>query len=150
MYGDTAVMRKRATQLRDQAVDIAMMADSLVAQADSIAWTGRAADAMRARIQERATHLREAAAAHETAADSLGAHLGEVDRLKDAVHDIENRAASLIDDARTRVARLEQRKQLGDRDGIHITPTDADQTLASFTAPAAGHKDWLTVNLPGL
>ncbi len=150
MYGDTAVMRRRATQLRDQAVDIAMVADSLVAQADSIAWTGRAANAMRARIHERATHLREAAAAHETAADSLVAHLGEVDRLKDAINDVEHRAGSLIADARTRLARLEQREQLGDPDGIRITPTDADQTLTSFTAPAAGHKDWLTVNLPGL
>jgi hypothetical protein len=147
MYGDTAVMRKRAAQLREQGVDIAMMADRLVAQSDGIAWTGRAADAMRARIHERASQMRDASAAHETAADSLSRHLGEVDRVKDAISGIQQRAGSLVTDAQTRVARLDDRD---DPDGVRITPTDADQTLVSFVPPEAGHKDWLHVNLPGL
>lgn len=147
MYGDTGVMRKRAAQLREQGVDIALTADHLVGQADSIDWTGRAADAMRNRIRERSAQLREAAAAHETAADSLGRHLAEVDRLKEAISGIEHRAGSLVTDAQTRVARLESS---ADPDGVRVMPTDADQTVASFVPPASGHKDWLTVTLPGL
>ena len=76
MYGDTTVMRRRADQLREQGVDIAQTADQLVAQADGIDWTGRAAATMRARIHDRARHLREAASSHESAADSMGRHEG--------------------------------------------------------------------------
>jgi hypothetical protein len=147
MYGDTSVMRRRAEQLREQGVDIAVKADDLVAQADGIDWTGRAAQAMRARIRDRAAHLREAAAAHETAADSLQRHLAEVDRLKDAIAGIEQRASSLVADARTRVARLDS---AADPDGVRVEPTEADRTLVSFVPPQPGHKDWLTVTLPGL
>ncbi|MGI8646208.1 MAG: hypothetical protein ACR2JD_07810 [Nocardioides sp.] len=125
MYGDTTVMRKRADQLREQGVDIAMMADRLVSQADGIDWTGRAADAMRARIRDRAAHLREAAGFHDTAADTLGRHLAEVDLLKESIAGIEHRGDSLVAD-------------------------DAGQSLTSFVPPKPGHKDWLTVNLPGL
>ena len=125
MYGDTTVMRKRADQLREQGVDIAMMADRLVSQTDGIDWTGRAADAMRARIRDRAAHLREAAGFHDTAADTLGRHLAEVDRLKESIASIEHRVDSLVAD-------------------------DADRSLTSFVPPTPGHKDWLTVNLPGL
>ena len=64
-------------------------------------WHGKAADAMRERIKERANHLRTAAAHHETAADSLARHLVEVDRLKDAIDTRAHRAASLVEDART-------------------------------------------------
>jgi hypothetical protein len=147
MYGDTSVMRKRAGQLRELGVDIAVTADELVAQADGIDWTGRAAQAMRARIRDRATHLREAAAAHETAADSLQRHLAEVDRLKDAIAGIEQRASSLVSDARTRVARLDS---AAETDGVRVEPTEADRTRVSFEPPQPGHKDWLTVTLPGL
>jgi hypothetical protein len=123
MYGDTSVMRRRAAELREQGVDIAATAEGLVAQADGISWTGRAADAMRSRVRERAAHLKEAAALHESAADSLGLHLAEVDRLKEAIAGIEQRAASLVTD---------------------------DETLAGFVPPERGHKDWLGVSLPGL
>ena len=78
-----------------------------MAQSDAITWSGRAADAMRARVRERATHLREAADLHDTAAESLTRHLGEVDRLKESIAGVEQRAESLVADARTRVARLE-------------------------------------------
>lgn len=123
MYGDTSVMRRRAAELREQGVDIAATADRLVAQADGISWTGRAADAMRTRVRERAAHLKEAAALHETAADSLGRHLAEVDRLKETIAGIEQRADSLVAD---------------------------DETSAAFVPPERGHKDWLGVSLPGL
>ena len=149
MYGDTSVMRRRAGELRDQGSDIAMTADHLVAQSDAITWSGRAADAMRARVRERATHLREAADLHETAAESLARHLGEVDRLKESIAGVEQRAESLVADARTRVARLEAEAS-SDPGGVRVSPSEADETLAAFTPPKSGHKDWLTVNLPGL
>ena len=147
MYGDTTVMRKRADQLREQGVDIAQTADQLVAQADGIDWTGRAAEAMRARIHDRASHLREAAGHHETAADSLGRHLAEVDRLKEAISAAEHRASSLVADARTRVSRMEAHE---DPDGVRRTPSETDQALLAFVPPPPGHKDWLSTDLPGL
>ena len=144
MYGDTTAMRKRADQLREQGVDITQTADRLVAEADGIDWSGRAAEAMRARIHDRAGHLREAAGHHEAAADSLGRHLTEVDRLKDSIAGLEHRARSLQADAQSREARARQDP------GSPAVPAEADQALLAFVPPPAGHKDWLTVDLPGL
>ena len=94
-------------------------------------------EAMRERIRERASHLRAAAAQHDTAADSLAAHLAEVDRLKEAIDVRAHKAATLAEDARTRAS--------------EGTPTDdADAVLVAFDPPPAGHRDWLTVDLPGL
>ncbi len=147
MYGDTAVIRKRADQLREQSTDIRMLAEQLVAQADAIDWTGRAADAMRARIHDRAVQLRDAAGFHDSAADSLRRHLTEVDLIKEQITGVEHRVSSLTADAATRVARLEAHQ---DPDGICRTPSDEDQALVSFVPPSRGHRDWLTVSLPGL
>ncbi|MCB0906628.1 MAG: hypothetical protein KDB63_05860 [Nocardioidaceae bacterium] len=119
MYGDTTVMRRRVTALREQALDLRSLADRLVGQVEAIGWTGRAADAMRARIRERASQLRAVAASHDTAADALEVHLGEVDLVKDAIGDRERRAEALLGEA-----------------------------PAGFEAPPAGHRDWLTVDLP--
>ncbi len=148
MYGDTLVMRRRAAQLREQGEDIRAMAEQLVTHSDEIAvWTGRAADSMRTRVRDRAAHLREAATAHDTAAASLEKHLGECDRLSEAIAGIERRASSLVADAHTRIARLQG---AADDDPVRPTATREDQTLAGFTPPPAGHKDWLDVELPGL
>lgn len=99
MYGDTTVMRRRAGQLREQGADIRATADRLVARSEAVPWLGRAADAMRDRVKERAGHLRAAARAHDTAAESLERHLAEVDRLKEAVADAERRARERYADA---------------------------------------------------
>ncbi len=147
MYGDTGVMRRRVTQLREQGVDIRTMADQLVSQTEGIAWTGRAADAMRERIRDRATHLREVATSHDTAADSLERHLHEVDSVKDAIAGTERKATALVTEARTRVAQV---ASYDDPDGVSRTSSEEDRTLADFTPPPHGHKDWLSVNLPGL
>jgi chromosome segregation ATPase len=147
MYGDTLVMRRRASQLREQGEDIRAMAEQLVSHSDDVDWTGRAADAMRERIRNRATHLREAANAHDAAADSLTQHLAECDRLTEAIAGVQRRAESLSADARTRVARLDSAT---DHDGVRATPTREDQALATFAPPPRGHKDWLDVELPGL
>ena len=124
MYGESAASRKRVAQLREQSGDIRATADRLVAQAESVPWRGRAAEAMRARIKERANQLRVAAGHHETAADSLARHVTEIDTRKDAIESIRHKADSLT--------------------------SDEDAALAGFVPPPSGHKDWLTVELPGL
>ena len=66
-------------ELREQAGDVRALAARLVSQAEAVPWHGKAAEAMRERIRERAGHLRVAAAQHDTAAESLAAHVAEVD-----------------------------------------------------------------------
>lgn len=146
MYGDTGLMRRRAAQVREQGEDIRVRADQLVAQMDAIAWTGRAAEAMRERIRERAAHLRDVAARHETAADSLEHHLREVEALKEQIAATQRRAEGIVAEARSRVARV---AGSDDPAGVRPEPTDADLRLAAFTPPPPGHKDWLDVELPG-
>lgn len=143
MYGETAAMRRRVGQLREQALEIRQLADRLVAQAEAVPWHGRAAESMRLRIKERAAHLREAAGLHETAADSLGRHVHEVDHRQDAIAVIERKASSLVADARARV------EDAGQTDpGAEPAPEDA--LLLAFVPPPPGHRDWLDVELPGL
>ena len=147
MYGDTAAMRKRATQLREQGTDVRAMADRLVAQLETLDWQGRAAADMRSRIHDRAAHLRDCAGRHENAAETLERHLSEVDRLKDSISTTERKASSLVTDARTRIAQL---RRHDDPAGVTREPTDTDRLLDQFVPPEPGHKDWLTVTLPGL
>jgi chromosome segregation ATPase len=147
MYGETAAMRKRAAQLREQGTDVRTMADRLVAQLETLDWQGRAAADMRSRIHDRAAHLRDCASQHENAAESLERHLSEVDRLKDSIASTERKASSLVTDARTRIAQLSRQD---DPTGVIREPTDSDRLLDQFVPPQPGHKDWLTVTLPGL
>lgn len=147
MYGDTAIMRKRSAQLREQGVDLRALADQLVAQADGISWTGRAADAMRGRIRDRAAQLRDCAADHETAAESLERHLTEVDDVKESISGTERTARSLVADARARMAEIDRHD---DPAGVRREPTPEDRALVAFTPPPTGHKDWLSIDLPGL
>lgn len=147
MYGDTAVMRKHAGALREQGRDIRAMADHLVGQAEQLSWTGRAAEAMRERVRERAAHLRGCASSHEGAADALERHLQEVDRTLDAIAEIERKATSLVAEAQTRVARVDG---YDDPPGVDRRASDEDRELAAFTPPPSGHRDWLTIELPGL
>lgn len=144
MYGDTAAGRKRVAQLREQGGDIRALAARLVAQAEAVPWHGKAADAMRERIKERADHLRAAAGHHETAADSLARHLQEVDTLKEAIDTRSHKAATLVEDARTRAS------ESAGPDAAATETDPADASLLAFDPPPAGHKDWLTVKLPGL
>jgi len=122
MYGDTGVMRKHSGRLREQGDAIRAMADQLVAQAEAVTWDGRAGDAMRERVRERAARLREAAERHELAAVSLDTHTQLVDELKDSIAETERRATALLEDG----------------------------ALPRFEPPAPGHRDWLAVTLPGV
>ena len=147
MYGDTAAMRKRAAQLREQGTDVRALAARLVAQLERLPWQGRAAADMRGRVHDRAAHLRDCASRHENAAEALERHLAEVDRLKDAIASSERKAGTLVTDARTRIASL---RSHDDPAGSTREPTDTDRLLDQFVPPPRGHKDWLTVTLPGL
>ena len=140
MYGDTAAGRRRVAQLREQGGDIRAVASRLVAQAEAVPWHGRAAESMRTRIKDRANHLRAAAAQHETAAESLAVHLGEVDALKDTIESRSHKVSGLLEDARTRAAQVPD----------DSAPDGTDAALLAFDPPPAGHRDWLTVELPGI
>lgn len=142
MYGDTLVMCRCAGQLREQGADIRATADQLVARSEAIPWRGRAADAMRARVKERAHHLRAVAHAHDTAADSLERHLSEVDRLKESMGENERRLSGELAEARSRVT-------ASGRGDSAASVTDRDQILAPVEPPPTGHADWLTLELPG-
>lgn len=152
MYGDTEVMRHHARQLREQATDVRSLADRLVTSTESLGWSGRAAASMRERVTDRATHLRGAAARHETAADALEKHLHEIDRHQEAIAETERKATTLVADARERVARVEQAREAGDSvlSDLPSEPDPDDVTLVAFDPPPSGHRDWLGVQLPGL
>jgi len=147
MYGDTEVIRKQVSRLREQGGDIRTMADGLVAQVERISWTGRAADTMRERVRERASRLREVAAQHDVAADSLEKHVTEVDAVTDTITDTSRKAAALVADAEARIAAARAQDGV---DGVRRLPDPVDEEVAAFTPPEPGHKDWLAVDLPGL
>lgn len=92
VYGDAEVLRHRAGDLREQAAELRLLADRLVGNAESVTWRGRAADAMRERIRDRASHLRELAVGHESAAAALDRHRDEVERLTELIAVAERRA----------------------------------------------------------
>ena len=150
MYGEPRAVRRQATQLREQGVEIQQLADRLVAQAESVPWRGRAAEAMRARIADRAVGLREAAALHATAADTLDRHAHQVDGLQDAIASVERKVDSLVTDARARVAASGSGTgESGTRES-GAGPAPEDEVLLAFEPPPTGHRDWLDVELPGL
>lgn len=146
MYGDTSVIRRLARSMRDQAADVRVEADHLVAQSDNTHWTGLAADAMRHRTRERASALRRVAGLHEDAADALEHHAAEVDRLKDLIASIERRVRGAIEVARNRLAQLAHSLA----DGIRrVIPDPVDDLLDRFVPPVHGSMDWLDIELPG-
>jgi hypothetical protein len=147
MYGDTMVIRRLARDLREQAIDIRAEARALDGKVQSTIWAGKAADAMRTHAARRLVDLRDSANSHDDAADALDHHADEVDRLKDLITAIERRAHRIIE------AALERLEDLGGRllDGItSVAPDPVDEVIDRFVPPPPGHKDWLTVDLPGL
>lgn len=145
MYGDTAVIRRRVTQLQEQAVDLRTMGDALVGQAETLAWDGRAADAMRERVRDRAAHLHEAAHRHDDAAEALSRHLTAVDRAQEQIAEAERRITSRIADARGRMAAAESASEA---QGVWIQADPEDVALCSMQLPPSGHRDWLDLEIP--
>lgn len=142
MYGDTTVIRRLAQQMDEQAVDIRADADELVSGAELVKWEGKAAVAMRNRMNERAIKLRKTADEHEDAAQALRHHADEVDRLKELIKDIAGKVKGLVEGAKSRLAELAS----GAIDLIKkVTPDPIDEMLSNFVEPPEGHKDWLNV-----
>jgi hypothetical protein len=119
MYGDTEVMRAHVARLREQAGDIRAEADRMVSRTEAALWPGRAAEALRARIRDRAVSLRATAERQDQAADLLERHLTEVERRKEAIASTQQRADALVHEGR----------------------------LVATTLPAPGRKEWLEVEL---
>jgi hypothetical protein len=147
MYGDPTSIRGLATRLREQADDLRRQGEELLARAETVPWHGRAADAMRAHARDRVAALRQTARVHDDAADALDRHAAEVARRQALIAELEHRAHRLVSDARERLAGLAE----GLRAGVEQLRDDpVDERLTRFVAPPAGHRDWLSVDLPGL
>lgn len=142
MYGATEAIRALARGLRRQGDDIRWEADSLLARAEAVPWQGAAADAMRCVARYRTTALRRTAELHDAAAAALDDHADAVDRVKRLIAAIEDRVLAMVAAARDRIAGV-----LGVVGGL-IDPVD--DLLDRFVPPPSGHRDWLSVDLPGL
>lgn len=123
MYGDSAQIKRRTDQLRDQGTELNALADRLVARTEAVGWQGRAATALQERIGGRAATLRVLADSHRGAADALAAHREAVDSAKDEIEARQTRAHRMVEDGRAPA-------------GVELPPD--------------GHRDWLHVELPGL
>ncbi|GAB3245763.1 hypothetical protein [Nocardioides dilutus] len=142
MYGDTEAIRALARGLRRQGDDIRWEAETLLARAEAVPWQGVAADAMRCLARHRVGQLQRTARLHDDAASALDDHAAAVDRVKRLIALIEERVMALVAAARDRIAGV-----LGLVGGL-VDPLD--DLLDRFVPPPSGHKDWLTVDLPGL
>ncbi|GAA3662770.1 hypothetical protein GCM10022237_23290 [Nocardioides ginsengisoli] len=156
MYGDSEIIRRRVSELRDQGADVRALADELVARVERLGWTGRAAESMRERVTDRASHLRAAADRHTSAADALADHAESVDGVLDEIGATQARVTALVADARARIAAIDRRNADtadtadGPDGAAQIAPDPLDEALVAFTPPPPGHRDWLTVDVPGL
>ena len=146
MYGDTTAIRRLARRMSEQGDDIRHDADRLVSASRLVLWEGRAADAMRERMGERALALRRTADRHDDAARALRHHADEVDRLKDLIREVMHRVRGLVEGARARLTDLADR--VADLAGA-AAPDPVDEALAAFRPPPDGHRDWLDVRVPG-
>ena len=150
MYGDTGVIRRLATQMAEQGTEIRSDADQLVKSSQLVVWEGRAAQAMRERMAERAVALRRTADEHDDAAQALRHHADEVDRLKDLIREIANRVRGLDRGRQVPSGRPRRQGARPDQEG-HPRPHRRDalqlptaprgpQGLARRARPAAGRR----------
>ncbi len=120
MYGDTAAIRRLATEQRERATDIRAEGRALRARIGATTWDGLGAEAMRSRAEERLRGLEGVAARHERAGEALDHHAGQVDLLRELIASIEHRALGWL----------------------------ADGLDGALGLPPPGHLDWLHVDLP--
>ncbi|MCL2542505.1 MAG: hypothetical protein FWE71_08620 [Nocardioidaceae bacterium] len=149
MYGDSPQIKRRTDQLREQGVELHALADRLVAQTEAVGWRGRAAAALHGRIGERAATLRDLGELHQSASDALASHRHAVDEAKERIAEVQQRAERLVEGARERAAAIE-RDNADRAPELRVAPAEDDAVLLAFEPPPDGHKDWLTVDLPGL
>lgn len=149
MYGDTVVLRGLAQRMEDQAREIRREAEDLVRCSNEVLWSGRAAEAMRQRMRERAGALRATAAEHEDAGAALRAHADRVDAVKARIDSIARRVQWMVEDATSRMATLVRDRGAAGRD---LLLEQVDEILLGFRPPPPGHRDWLEVpdRLPGV
>jgi ABC-type transporter Mla subunit MlaD len=151
MYGDTEAIRGLARTMRGEAAALRSEATGLLTKAEAVPWTGLAADAMRSRVQAQVGSLRRTAELADDAAQALDRHADEVDRLKALIASIEHRVLGAMAAAKQRLAGLVGMAE-GLVDGLvgSALPDPLDELLARFDPPPHGHRDWLSVSLPGL
>ncbi len=140
MYGDTDVIRGLARTMRDQGDAVRAEADALLARAETTPWSGLAADAMRSVVRAQVHQLRESADLADQAAVALDDHAAEVDERKALIAAVEQKVADLVAAARDRLSSLV----------AAVLPDPVDELLDRFVPPPSGHRDWLTLDLPGL
>lgn len=138
MYGDTAVIRALAHALREQGSEIRAEAHALEGRAQSVPWSGLAADAMRGLARDHAGCLRTCAGLHEEAAEALERHAREVDHRKDLIAAAERQVLRLVDGAGGLLHGL----------ASHVVPDAVDHWLDEFVPPPHGSLHWLDVHLP--
>jgi hypothetical protein len=142
MYGDTTAIRLRARELRRAGDQIRADAQMITTRAAEVPWQGVAADAMRALVLHRTASLHRTADLHDAAALDLEEHADAVDRVKRLIAAIERAVMALIAAARDRISGV-----LG-AVGELVDPID--ELLDRFVPPPSGHRDWLSVHVPGL
>jgi hypothetical protein len=140
MYGDTEVIRGLGRELRRLGEEIRAEADRLGQRAGTTPWSGLAAEAMRSRVVDQVASLHHTARLHDDAAGALDEHAAEVDRIKALIAAVEATVRALVAAAEHRLAGL----------AAAVLPDQVDELLARFVPPPSGHRDWLTVDLPGL
>jgi len=140
MYGDTEAIRALATTIRGHAAAISAEADVLLVRAETTPWEGLAADAMRFRVRAQVVALRHTAELHEDAATALERHADEVDRIKALILAVERKVMAMVEAARSRLSGLVDA----------VLPDPVDELLARFVPPPTGHRDWLSIDLPGV
>jgi hypothetical protein len=134
VYGDTAVVRRLAREMREQAADIHGESAALLARAEGVPWSGMAADAMRLLARDHAAGLAASARAHEDAAAALERHARDVEHAKALIAAAERRVQSALD-------------TLG-RGATELLHTRVAHWLAHADLPSPGHLGWLEVRIP--
>lgn len=85
MFNESSAIRALAHAVRRRAHEIRELADHLAREAETVAWQGLAADAMRAAVHHAATGLRRTAALHDDAAEALERHARRVGVVQEAL-----------------------------------------------------------------
>lgn len=151
MYGDTAVIRRRARELQGAASEVRTQAAGL-ADVGAVAWKSTAAAAFIQDLTERAAELLRAAEQLDEAAAALDAHAVAVDAVKAAIE----ASARWVTDRRDEAVHLVGNAVETVLDGVgmvfeffgrvvprHLVERAQDILAVTTWLPAPGSRDWL-------